>query len=485
MRTTSTADSMPQAGATRLSLDPLRVCVALLIVVSVSRVQQAVHLVGLLHPGLLLVAAIVGLMVMTRGAIAKGPIFKSYPARVMIALGVMACASVPMAISVGASGKFILSEFSKVLLGAFFVLMTVRNGRDLYTYLWAYVLSTGILAFLALFVIRMSATNSGLLRLADDFSYDANDIGSVMIVGLAIALLVYQVASKRGKIVVGGVLLMVGAALAKSGSRGAFLGLVVVGGMVLVMLKQISAAKRVGFVAAVMIALAVAAPAGYWDQMGTILSPKEDYNWTAPTGRKAVFMRGIGYMMRNPITGIGIGNFMRAEGTLSDRAQNYQVGLAGVKWSAAHNSFLQTAAEMGIPGLLLFVALIFGSTLKLRSMHRRMPNAWERGSPDQRLLFMATQYLPVAMLGFAVVGFFVSFAYYDVVYSLCAIVAATLTLSDQALAATRVVVPHEGTARGSGWRLQAATTVPVTGAQPAAPIAPRGRPGFVPHRMRR
>ena len=98
----------------------------------------------------------------------------------------------------------------------------------------------------------------------------------------------------------------IGGTIAKTGSRGAFLGLIAVGMALLLMLKNVPVGKRLAFVAAVtVVALAFFAPSGYWTQMNTLTSPKEDYNWTSPTGRREVFKRGIGYMMRNPFTGIG------------------------------------------------------------------------------------------------------------------------------------------------------------------------------------
>ena len=44
-------------------------------------------------------------------------------------------------------------------------------------------------------------------------------------------------------------------------------------------LRQVPVMKRVGFVLAVGVVLAIAAPPGYWEQMQTLTSPTEDYNW--------------------------------------------------------------------------------------------------------------------------------------------------------------------------------------------------------------
>lgn len=422
----------------RLVRDPMRRMLLLLIVFNISRVHQHFSFLTPLRPALLLVAGAAVYAYLNPRYLVTGSILRTQPARIMAALGVMACLSVPFAISMGASGMFIISEYSKVLVFAFLLVAAIRDVRDLYTFVWAFAVSNGVLAYLALFVFKMQvASDSGIARISGGYSYDANDIGCVIVTGIALVMLMVQVTRGRQRLVFGLMLLGIGATIAKTGSRGAFVGLVAVGGALLVLLSHVSLDKRIGFVLAVAVGLALAAPEGYWRQMNTITNPKADYNWTAPSGRKAVAKRGLQYMMSNPISGIGIGNFPRAEGMISDRAKNHQVGMAGIKWSAAHNSFLQVAAEMGLPGIGLFCALVFGNIVGLIRLRRRLPRAWLKGDPEQRFLYLLAIYLPVSMIGFAVAGFFVSFAYLDLVYVLSAFVAGMYVATAQKLKAAR------------------------------------------------
>jgi O-antigen ligase len=450
----------------------MRLLVAGLIVVSISRIHQSISVIGLFRPALLLVGLAAAYAFLNPRKLAPFAILRTFPARMVMALGVMACISAPFGISLGSSASFILQDYSKVLLAAFLILITIRNVADLYTYIWAFAISTGLLAFTSVFISGVSVTSDGLARLSGSASYDANDTGTVILVGLTLTLIVFQMVRGVSKVALVGVLLLSGATLAKTGSRGAFVGLVAVGGALLVLLDRVSIVKRVGVVVVLVLGLAVAAPQGYWDQMGSLLSPKEDYNWTSPTGRKAVTTRGIGYMMRNPITGIGVGNFPRAEGLLSERGQAFRPGLKGVKWSAAHNSFLQPAAEMGIPGFVLFCMLVFGSMRLMFRLRKRLPKQVDRADPEMRLLTLAALYLPVALIAFAVAGFFVSFAYLDLLYMLSAIVAGTIFCIETRL----------GARPASGRAPAAAAPAPVP-----AHRAATGRRigGFVPHRMRR
>jgi O-antigen ligase len=111
-----------------------------------------------------------------------------------------------------------------------------------------------------------------------------------------------------------------------------------------------------------------------------------------------------------------------AEGTISERATNWNPSRAGIKWSAAHNSYLQAGAELGIPGLLVWTSLVVGGVWGMRRLRRRLPPAWSSADPERRFLYLAPTYLSVAFVGFGVSSLFVSFAYLDPIYLLAALV---------------------------------------------------------------
>jgi O-antigen ligase len=182
----------------------------------------------------------------------------------------------------------------------------------------------------------------------------------------------------------------------------------------------VSAAKRLLVVVTVFIALAVGAPAGYWKQMGTILTPKGDYNYTELDGRKAVLERGIGYMKQYPAFGLGIDNFARAECTISPKLASLRLH-GPRRCTPPHNSHLQAAAELGVPGLLIWLSLIIGGIFAPLRLRRRLPRSWRRGTESERFIYGATGFLAVAMVGFAVTSFFVSFAWMDTIYLMAAL----------------------------------------------------------------
>src|SRR5207248_1911845 len=163
-------------------------------------------------------------------------------------------------------------------------------------------------------------------------------------------------------------------ALGKTGSRGGFLGLVTVGGYLLLRLRGVSTLQRVATVALLAILLSTLASDKYFERMGTMLHLSQDYNWSgkSETGRLAIWRRGLGYMIDHPFLGVGAAAFPVAEGTLAPEAQEQRRYGRGFKWSAAHNSFIQIGAELGVGGLILFVAL-FAAAFRVLGRLRAVP----------------------------------------------------------------------------------------------------------------
>lgn len=416
------------------TLDALRVALFLLCVLTLSRIHQHFPMVAALDPAKVLAAVALAYVFLNPRAAAPGNLVRPWPAQVVTALAILACLSVPFGIAMGRSASFLVNVYAKVLIFAGLLMVATRHGRDLFLFVWANVLACGILATLTIFVFDLTQVpGDPALRVSGLYMYDANDAGLVLTVGLPLALLTLQTSKTPGKLLSALVLLGIGIALGRTGSRGAFLGFVAVAAGLLLWWPQLSLVKRVAVLGSVVLALQVAAPAGYWQRMGTVLNPTADYNWDAIDGRKAVALRGIGYMLDHPFFGIGIHNFERAEGTISEKAKEHHPGMP-LRWTPPHNSFIQAGAELGIPGLLLWSCLVLGGIVAPIRLRRRLPAAWLRGDREERFLYLSTIYLPIAFLGFAVTSSFLSFAYLDPLYVLTSYLVglyASLALKDK------------------------------------------------------
>ena len=74
-----------------------------------------------------------------------------------------------------------LTPRKKWIIFAFLVIAAIRNTQDLYTMIWSFVIACGALSYLSLFVFKMQKTSAdGLLRIQNGYSYDSNDIATVV-----------------------------------------------------------------------------------------------------------------------------------------------------------------------------------------------------------------------------------------------------------------------------------------------------------------
>jgi O-antigen ligase len=124
-------------------------------------------------------------------------------------------------------------------------------------------------------------------------------------------------------------------------------------------------------------------------------------------------------MVSDPLTGVGARAFPVAEGTLSPLAVRQEYGI-GLKWSAAHNSFVQIGAELGILGLIAFVAAI-GTAL--RSLSRVANRSTHSGAVS------LARALSASLVGYCAAGFFLSQAYGSGLYLLLALAIALAAIA--------------------------------------------------------
>jgi len=158
--------------------------------------------------------------------------------------------------------------------------------------------------------------------------------------------------------------------------------------------------------------LATAAPARYWDVMSTIWSPRAggEYLESGVFSRIALWEGGLNLFLDDPLTGAGIGMYEVAEG-LSHGGRG--------KWSAAHNSFIQVAAELGILGLALFAALI---VVSLRNARQAVRAA--KSEVRLRPLAWIAVAVETSLYAYVVEGFALSQAYSPMLYFLIGIATA-------------------------------------------------------------
>jgi O-antigen ligase len=324
--------------------------------------------------------------------------------RLMLAILMLAILSIPTSLRDGASTQFITGNFAKTIVLTAIVAAAIRGRGDLERLLRVFVLGGAGYVVTALLFGRTWSS-----RLGGVGSYDPNDLGLFTV--CTIPLCVYLLRRGAGRLErlagIGAVMLLF-IGTVQSGSRGGFLALIVIGVYGLLGLDAIRRSKRLAVTVVAAALLVVAGGDQYWQRMQTILHPQEDYNWLghSESGRIEVWMRGLGYMVRHPVLGVGIDQFNAAEGTMAPQAARQDLGI-GFKWSGPHSSYVQIGAELGVMGLVLFLALLWRAFREARRIGRTA------AAPGDRLLGQAFGGMVV---GYVVGGAFLGQAYAPYLY---------------------------------------------------------------------
>ena len=422
-------------------LTALHWALAALVLISIGRVHDHIGFLRVLRPGLTLTAFCMLIAVVKPAALRLDNVFAAWPAKAIIALAGAAILSSFFGLSLGASGSFLLESMAPVMVFFFLATVCFRTPNDLRWIVIAYVAAT-VAVFWASIFLSDTLHLGGYTRQGGVGMYDGNDIGVVYMVGLPLAVVLLRSRSRALQLL--GIITMAGilASLVLTASRGGFLGLILGGLAVVVLSPGWGPIQKILIVAVPAMGMVLFAPDGYWDQMGTILNPQDDYNLTSETGRMAIWTRGLGYVAQYPVFGLGPDNFVRAGWFISDVGRSGLVG-ASIRDQAPHNTFLQVWAELGSVGLGIWLGILaYGALAPLR-LRKRMPRWWlDRGSPDQRFLYLMASYLPACFVGFSATTFFVSHAYTPIFYCLVAILAGTMVIGERKLLREGKFEPH-------------------------------------------
>ena len=400
--------------------DLLLACLAGYILTAVGRLHQLFDFLNPLHLTLLSAGlATVAYMISVGPARRLRPVLRLRITRFLLALTLWVALSIVGALWPGGAFQLFTDQFLKVVLMFLVLVGAVRGFRDVERLTFVYLISVGIYAAVVLARFNVGGDR---WRLAGLYYYDANEFGTLAVMCLPLAVYFLVQPSPLWRRLVSAataVVLVIG--FIWTGSRGGFLAVLAVGAFLLLRFTAIRARWRILTTSLLALLFAATATDNYWKGMKTLLQPKEDYNMTDDAGRMKVWKRGIGYMLQHPVFGVGGANFPTAEGTLSPLAAEALLGRP-VKWSVAHNSFLQVGAELGIPGFIFFLGMFGSAFAALKRVRRtaavRPPGA--RSPPAPQL----AQALMAALIAYIVGGFFLALAYHELLYTLVALIAA-------------------------------------------------------------
>lgn len=326
--------------------------------------------------------------------------------------------------SIYKSYTLIECEASAIVLVTFVVLVKItQTMRDVERMLLALVLSASSLTAGVLF-------NFGGGRAHINDNFDPNDIAYVLDTLVPVVIALGAPRSRRRRWLGYPLALMTVLAILLTGSRGGVIGLGVVGLALAAyplsfhktgQLRGFSPGGmivKLAFVALLGLVIWGGLPGATRERLATLADLKHDYNaGQSNASRTVLWRRDIELAVKRPI-GYGLGSASAADGR------------AGGQYRTSHNSFVQAFLELGVLGLVLFVASYVVTSrelgkISLRGQHQSV-------DPDTAKAALYARALRIALLGNVASGFFLSEAYSPCLWIIVAICASFVRIAGPA-----------------------------------------------------
>lgn len=318
------------------------------------------------------------------------PIFSYWPLRLFFLLYLVAIVS---AFATNQSGTRFLGDSLLIYTSSMFlVVITVTLVDTLEKLRWTILVIIGSYAWASLYLIRewqLGSKMSAGFRPGWIVS-DSNLFSTAAIFAIALAFYFMRGEGPRWERYYCGIcllLMLVGTTLCAS--RGGFLGLVTA--CALLAWRTKNRIRNLGLIMILVLPLSLLLPVS---PLQRFLHPSIAETGSEEAHQEA-WKAGLRMIEAHPLTGIGLGNFKPL------MPQYVDPGVTIV--SVAHNMFIEVAAELGLPALLIFVAIFIFSYLALSRIRKL------KSSP--KLVRKAASALQAGLLGFVVAGCFVSAEY--------------------------------------------------------------------------
>ncbi len=151
---------------------------------------------------------------------------------------------------------------------------------------------------------------------------------------------------------------------------------------------------------------------GYWERMGTITTATADTETANETSEGRIHFWQVAVVMANahPLTGVG----HNAYSSVYDQYDTSEGDYGGAR--AVHSSWFAVLAELGYPGLLLFLMIIGNALLACRRARKLA-----KKNPQLQNLGHFAVAIEGALVAFAVGGTFTTFQYKEFLWHLFAL----------------------------------------------------------------
>ena len=306
-------------------------------------------------------------------------------------------AGVPFALWRGGSFDTLIHVWLKTLLVFFLltqVLVTLPRVRKL---LWAIILSelavTSVSIFLSPKAIwvgeRMLGFNLGIL------GWNFLGIAEALTIPYIAAIFVVRRSLPGASVLVAAVVSMTWM-LMLTASRSGLMDVVFSAALTsLVVLRSTPRGRILAVAMALALVVAISmAPPVFWERVGTMWGGTDDSTSEVAASAQesseshlTVLIASLKYTLEHPVFGLGLGNFVIANGT--------DLGVS-TAWIGTHNTFTEISSEAGVPALLLFVGLLITALRNIKKTSKALADDPE--AQELKLIARATQ---VSLLSFA------------------------------------------------------------------------------------
>jgi probable O-glycosylation ligase (exosortase A-associated) len=306
----------------------------------------------------------------------------------------------------GASAELV--RFLKIQLMTLFMLLMLTDRRRIELTVWVIAASIAFYGVKGGVFTLVSGGRYHVLGPPRTFIAGSNEIAFATIIILPLLWYVWHVTERAwlrfGLLAAAGLCVI---AVFGSQSRGALLALIAMLGMLWLKSTGKIVTGTLGLMALGVALLFM--PPEWMERMRNIPNYEEDLS---AMGRINAWRFAYNLSLDHPVVGGGFQTFIPE--LFVDYAPD------PTKFHDAHSIFFEVLAEQGYVGLLLFVVMGLLSVIMARRTIRM-----SRGRADLQWASLLAGMLQVSLVGYAVGGLFLGLAYFDLPYSLLALVVAT------------------------------------------------------------
>jgi putative inorganic carbon (hco3(-)) transporter len=392
--------SRPQAAQNPMAAIGTKVLLVYLFLV-MSRVLDLLPGLSVLRLPLILMVILLVLLVAS-GAFAQSLANTG----VRLALALFAWAAVSTVFSVWRTGSLDFMKDLFLLVAVFLAIVTLVQTADDLRRVVAVQMAAITVASLMSFFARGEDTR---LALSGGSYWDPNGFAAAILQAMPLCFL-YQSRLHRPltKFLAMATLLPMLVAFLRTGSRGGMIAFVLMGVMLFFrvsILKKVALLVLGGVLAVVaLFLLPESLRVRYMTLFGTSQEARTDLDLggaaSSSEARLALLQLSVQLTLQNPVFGVGPGMFPVA-GDMEAKSEGRPRGT----WQVTHNTYTQVSSELGIPGLLLFLGLMWQGWRCSRSL------GWlnqRQQAPQLDSLRQIGSVLQFSFLGFSISVFFLS-----------------------------------------------------------------------------